>query len=154
MCKPVFTLDSHLLLIFIYLIIFSQFQEIVKSQVLDPFWEAMRMIKGTLTVLACLILGLQLKFGSIRKVLPLFIVSSIVQIGVQPFFTSFGADLVHAPLLDKQVLILIAAMPSAVLGSVFATQYDCDGQAASELVFLNIMVSLIGIPLVYYTLFH
>ncbi|MFZ4522560.1 MAG: AEC family transporter [Bacteroidales bacterium] len=135
-------------------ILFSQFQGIVNNPFLAPMWQALRMIEGTLTVLACLILGLQLKFGSAKKIMPLFIVSSIIQIGVQPFFTSFGADLVHAPLLDKQVLILIAAMPSAVLGTVFATQYECDGEAASEMVFLNIMVSLIGIPLVYYFMFR
>jgi malate permease and related proteins len=135
-------------------ILISQFQVIVKNPFLEPIWEALRMIEGTLTVLACLILGLQLKFRSARRLIPLFIVSSIIQMGIQPFFTSLGADLMHVDLLDKQVLILIAAMPSAVLGTVFATQYDCDSETASELVFLNILASLIGIPLVYYSMFH
>jgi hypothetical protein len=34
-------------------IIFSNFQNIVKSPTLEPFWEPLRMIQGTLTVLAC-----------------------------------------------------------------------------------------------------
>ncbi len=135
-------------------LIFSQFQTIVKNPFLEPMWEALRMIEGTLTVIACLMLGLQLKFKSIGKILPLFLVSAIIQIVIQPFFASFGADLMHVQLLDKQVLILISAMPSAVLGTVFATQYQCDSETASELVFLNILVSLIGIPLVYYSMFH
>jgi malate permease and related proteins len=135
-------------------IAFSQFQDIVTNPVLAPFWESLRMIQGTLTVMACLILGLQLKFTSIRRILPLFIVSSIIQIGIQPLFTSYGANLMNVNLLDKQVLILIAAMPSAVLGTVFATEYHCDAETASELVFLNIMVSLFAIPLVYYSMFH
>jgi malate permease and related proteins len=134
-------------------IIVSQFQMIVKNPFAAPVWEALRMIEGTLTVLACLILGLQLKFMSLRKILPLFLVSAIIQIGIQPFLASFGADLMHVGLLDKQVLILISAMPSAVLGTVFATQYQCDSETASEIVFLNILVSLIGIPLVYYSIF-
>jgi predicted permease len=135
-------------------IVFSNFQNIVKSPILEPFWESLRMIQGTLTVLACLILGLQLKFTSIRRILPLFIVSSIIQIGLQPLFTSVGANLMNVDLVDKQVLILIAAMPSAVLGTVFATEYQCDAESASELVFMNIMVSLFAIPLVYYSMFH
>jgi len=135
-------------------IIFSQFQAIVKNPFLEPFWSALRMVNGMLTVIACLILGLQLKFNSFRRILPLFIVSAIIQMGIQPFFTSLGADIMHVGLLDKQVLILISAMPSAVLGTVFATQYHCDSETASELVFLNIMVGLIGIPLVYYSIFH
>jgi predicted permease len=135
-------------------IIFSQFQSIVKNPFLDPFWDALRMINGTLTVLACLILGLQLKFRSLKKILPLFIVSAIIQMGIQPFLSNLGADIMHVGALDRQILVLISAMPSAVLGTVFATQYHCDSETASELVFLNIMVSLIGIPLVYYSLFH
>ena len=135
-------------------IIVSQFQVVVTNPFLEPFWEALRMIEGTLTVLACLILGLQLKFASMRKIFPLFLVSSVIQIGIQPYLTSLGADLMQVALLDKQVLILISAMPSAVLGPVFATQYHCDSEAASELVFLNIMVSLIGVPIVYYSMFH
>jgi len=135
-------------------IVVSQFQMIVRNPFIQPFWEALRMIEGTLTVLACLILGLQLKFRSPRRIIPLFVVSAIIQIGIQPFLASLGADLMHVDLLDKQVLILISAMPSAVLGTVFATQYQCDSETASELVFLNILVSLIGIPVVYYTLFH
>ena len=135
-------------------IIFSQFQVIVTNPFLEPFWGALRMVNGTLTVIACLILGLQLKFNSFRRILPLFVVSAIIQMGIQPFFASLGANIMNVGLLDKQVLILIAAMPSAVLGTVFATQYHCDSETASELVFLNIMVSLIGIPLVYFSMFH
>jgi predicted permease len=135
-------------------IIVSQFQGIIRNPFFEPFWSALRMVNGTLTVLACLILGLQLKFRSLRRILPLFIVSAVIQMGIQPFLASLGADLMHVGLLDKQVLVLISAMPSAVLGTVFATQYQCDSETASELVFLNIMVSIIGIPLVYYSIFH
>jgi malate permease and related proteins len=135
-------------------IVFSQFQFIVKSPYMGPVWESLRMIQGTLTVLACLILGLQLKFRSVGKLVPLFLVSAIIQIGIQPFIANYGAGFFNVTLLDKEVLILISAMPSAVLSTVFATQYDCDPETASNLVFLNIMVSLIGIPLVYYSLFH
>jgi predicted permease len=135
-------------------IVFSQFQDVVTSPYLAPFWESLRMIQGTMTVLACLILGLQLKFGSVGRLIPIFLVSALIQIGIQPFIANFGANLFNITLIDKQVLILISAMPSAVLSTVFATQYDCDPETASDMVFLNIMVSMIGIPLVYYSLFH
>lgn len=135
-------------------IIFSHFQIIVKNPFLQPLWEALRMIQGMLTVMACLILGLQLKFRAVGRIIPLFLVSVIIQMIIQPYLTGFGADLMHVGLLDKQVLILISATPSAVLCTVFATQYECDPETASELVFLNILVSIIGIPLVYYSTFH
>lgn len=135
-------------------ILVSKFPIVVNITFLQPFWEALNMIEGTLWVLACLILGLQLKFKSLYRILPLFMVSVVVQMGIQPFLTSLGANLMHVGALDKQVLVLISAMPSAVLGSVFATQYHCDSETASEVIFLNIMFSLIGITLVYYSMFH
>lgn len=135
-------------------LIFSHFQEVVQHPFLNPVWEALHMIQGTLTTLACLILGIQLKFSLKGKILPLFIVSAFIQIGVQPFLANAGADLFNVDLIDKQVLILISAMPSAVLCTVFATQYDCDAENSSILVFLNILVSLIGVPLVYYSMFN
>ena len=147
-------LQSPIFISIIAGIVFSQFQVIVKNPFMEPFWEAFRMINGTLTVLACLILGLQLKFTSVRLILPLFLVSAVIQMGIQPLLVSFGAGLMHVDVLDKQVLVLISAMPSAVLGTVFATQYQCDSETASELVFLNILFSLVGIPLVYYSMFH
>jgi len=135
-------------------IIVSQFPKVVNMTFLQPFWEALKMIEGTLWVFACLILGLQLKFKSFRRILPLFIVSVVVQMCIQPFLTSLGANIMHVGGLDKQVLVLISAMPSAVLGSVFATQYHCDSETASEVIFLNIIFSMIGITLVYYSMFH
>jgi malate permease and related proteins len=135
-------------------ILFSRFQDVVRSPFLDAFWEALRMIQGTLTVLACIILGLQLNFRPGKRIIPLFLVSALIQILVQPVLTKFGAAMFNVSLLDTQVLILIAAMPSAVLSTVFATQYDCDAEMASGLVFLNILASLIGIPLVYFGMFH
>ncbi len=134
-------------------ILFSRFQEVVQHPFLQPFWEALRMIEGMLTVMACLILGLQLRFRAVWRIVPLFIISAIIQMGVQPYLASLGADLMNIQMLDKQVLILISATPSAILCTVFATQYKCDPETSSELVILNILLSLVGIPLVYYSMF-
>jgi malate permease and related proteins len=134
-------------------IVFSQFQIIVQDPFLQPIWEALRMIQGMMVVMACMILAIQLRFRSFRKLIPLLIISLLLQACIQPFLANLGADLFSIGQLDKQVLILISATPSAVLCSVFATQYNCDPETGSELVFLNIMMSIIGIPLVYFSLF-
>jgi predicted permease len=54
--------------------------------------------------------------------------------------------------VERQVLILITAMPAAVLGPVFATRYNCDGVTASNLVMSHILMSLVLIPLTFFTL--
>jgi len=53
---------------------------------------------------------------------------------------------------QKQVLVLVAAMPSAVLGPVFAARYKCEGELASTVTFANILIGAIGIPLVFWML--
>jgi len=135
-------------------LIIAQFPSVVKYPLLDPFWEALRMIEGTLTMLACLVLGLQLRFSSPARLIPLFLFSATIQMVVQPLLASWLSGVMQVNLLNRQVLILISAMPSAVLGTVFATQFNCEGETASELVFLNILASLVGVPLVYYSIFH
>ncbi len=132
----------------------SCFPQVVKLPVLEPLWEALRMIQGTLTVMACLFLGLQLRFQHTRRLIPLFVISAFIQMGLQPFLVSWSAGIMQVELLDKQVLILIAAMPAAVLSTVFTSRFDCDAESASSLVFLNIIASLAGIPLVFYMIFH
>jgi predicted permease len=49
-------------------------------------------------------------------------------------------------------LVLLAAMPSAVLGTVFATRYKCEGEMASTATFVNIVLSVASIPLVFWLL--
>jgi len=48
----------------------------VDDPLIAPIFEAFRMVEGALTVLACLVLGLQLRFTSVRGILPLVVVSA------------------------------------------------------------------------------
>ena len=47
---------------------------------------------------------------------------------------------------------MVAAMPSAVLGPVFAARYKCEGELASTVTFANIVIGAVGIPLVFWLL--
>jgi predicted permease len=119
---------------------------------LAPFFEAFRMLEGSLTIIACLILGLQLTASSLKGILPLVIVSAIIQMFIQPFIAGFQANLYHFNAEQHQILILISSMPSAVLVPVFATRFQCASETASSLVFINIILSIIMIPLTFSTL--
>jgi hypothetical protein len=114
-----------------------------------PFFESFRMIEGALTIVACLILGIQLDFKAVRGIWPLIIVSAVIQMWLQPFVANAQATLYHIAPEQRQVLVLISAMPSAVLGPVFATRFQCASDTASALVFINILLSLVMIPLTF-----
>ncbi len=121
-----------------------------ENVLLAPFFEALKMINGALTIIACLILALQLKLKSLKGIIPLFIISAIIQMWFQPFVAHTQATLYHLSTIQTQVLVLVSAMPSAVLGPVFASRYNCAPDTASALVMAHIIMSIAMIPVVFY----
>jgi predicted permease len=115
-----------------------------------PFFDALKMINGALSVLACLILALQLKYIPLKGIIPLFIISALIQMWFQPFIAHTQATLYNLSILQTQVLVLVSSMPSAVLGPVFASHHDCAPETASALVMAHIVLSIVMIPAVFY----
>jgi predicted permease len=115
-----------------------------------PFFEALAMINGALSILACLILSLNLKPIPLKGIIPLFIISALIQMWFQPFIAHAQAVLYGLTVLQTQVLVLVSSMPSAVLGPVFASRHDCAPETASALVMAHIVLSIVMIPAVFY----
>ena len=130
----------------------ARFHVPLESPFVVPILEAAKMIDGTLAALACLILGMQIKVGSLKRLLPIVAISAVLQMGLQPLLAYWQAVAYHLSDLERQVLVLIAAMPSAVLGPVFAVRYKCDGELASTVTFMNILLAALGIPVVFWLL--
>ena len=80
----------------------------------------------------------------------MLIVSAFIQMWFQPFVAKTEASLFHLSALQTQVLVMISAMPSAVLGPVFASHYDCAPETATALVMAHILLSIAMIPAVVY----
>jgi hypothetical protein len=119
---------------------------------LAPFFKTFDMVRDSLPLLSCLILGMQLKYPSARVILPLIVVSAVIQLIIQPWLGSVQAAWYHLPLEQRQVLVLESAMPSAILPSVFAARYRCSPEICANLTFFNILTSIITLPLVFATL--
>jgi predicted permease len=131
-------------------LVVSQFHLPLASPFLEPILQAGAIIDGTLAALACLILGLQIEVKSIQRLLPVVAISALLEMGLQPLLAHGQAVLYHLSSLETQVLVLIAAMPSAVLGPVFAARYRCDGEMASTVTFINIILGAVGIPFAFW----
>jgi len=116
---------------------------------LAPVYQGLRMVEGALTMLACLLLGVQLKLKSMKGIWCILIVSAFIQMGLQPWLASLQAGWYHIAGEQRQVLILISAMPAAVLGPVFATRYGCASDTASALVMMHILLSVVIVPIVF-----
>jgi len=127
----------------------SPFEALRGNLFFAPFLESLAMVKGALTFIACLILGLQLETRSIKGLSWLVLISVVIQMVIQPWTAGLLADWFRLSLEQREVLVLISLMPSAVLGTVFATRYNCDGETSASLTFINILLSIVLIPLIF-----
>ena len=93
-----------------------------------------------------------MKMISLKGIIPLFIISALIQMGFQPLIAHAQAITYNLSTLQTQVLVLICSLPSAVLGPVFAKQHDCAPDTASALVMAHIVLSIVMVPAVFYLL--
>ena len=116
---------------------------------LAPFFQAAHMVGKSIALLACLILAIQLNVRSVKGLGWLVLITAAIQLGLHPWLANVQANLYHFVLESRQVLVLEAAMPSAILGVVFTTRYRCAPEMNASLVFSNIVLSMISVPLVF-----
>lgn len=121
----------------------------VDNWFLAPFYEALSIIGDAVAVLACFILGLQLKLKSLKGIWMLFAISAFIQMVFQPWVAHTQADLYRLSAEQTQVLTLISSMPSAVLGSVFATHYKCASDTTSALIMMHILLAIALVPITF-----
>jgi len=75
---------------------------------------------------------------------------SVIKLIVAPVLAVAGAELVHLPILEEQVLLIEAAMPSGAIAAVLAARYGCDGRIGSLLTLGTYAVSLATMPLIFW----
>jgi predicted permease len=109
-----------------------------ESPFLAPFFQAAHMVGESIALLACLILALELNLRSMKGIWLLVLITAAIQLGLHPWLANVQANLYHFVLEPRQVLVLEAAMPSAILGVVFTTRYRCAPEMNASLVFSNI----------------
>jgi len=119
------------------------------TPLVDTIKEALKMMQGALVVISAVILGLQLSFQTMKGFWKLIIVSIMIQMLFQPWFSDFASGLLSVSAEDRQILVLISAMPAAILGPVFAARYDCAAKTATLLAFTHIAISPVVVPAVF-----
>lgn len=115
--------------------------------------SALNISASGLTILPAVIIGLRLKKITIGHILPLIFASAAIQMFVEPYIATYLADQIHLPATEKTVLLLLSMMPSALLAPVFASRYECAPVETSAIVFVNIIISVVSVPLMYRVLF-
>lgn len=133
-------------------VILSKFNLDFDGYYLTPVKSIMMVLNNGLGILSCVVLGIYLKPKSLKGLYLLIIISAVLQMGIQPLFTSIQADIIGVTNIQKSILVFISSMPAAILGPVFAARYDCAPDVASSLAYTHIIIAMVSIPFVNFIL--
>jgi predicted permease len=101
------------------------------------------------TFLVALTVGLLLHFAGFSEIAVAAGLVFLVKLIVKPIMLWLPTFAMALPDWQLQVLILEAAMPSAMLTVVLADSYGCDSRLASRLVFSTTVASAVTVPVMF-----
>ena len=111
------------------------------NEFLAPIFKVCNVLASALTPLAILSVGLMFKLPHLRKMIGALTIVILLKLIFKPLIAGYLATLFGFPELWKEVLVLLAAMPPAVLGAVFLRRYGGDASLASTLLLGGTMAS-------------
>ena len=112
----------------------------------DIFFEFFVVIQHALNLLVWVALGLLLRPVPARTFVPLLALVAIVHLFILPALVFAGGSITGLPLMERQVSVILAAMPSGAIAAVIASRYGCDGKLAAAIVIGTYLVSLVTLP--------
>ncbi|MEM7172314.1 MAG: AEC family transporter [Pseudomonadota bacterium] len=116
-------------------------------QLLNSF---LQVVSDSLMFLVAFTIGLMLRPVALVQILKLFVLVSVLKLVMEPLVAIGFATALGMPDLQRDILLVEAAMPSGALATVIAARYGCDAPLASALLIGTLGLSLIAIPLISY----
>ena len=98
-------------------------------------------------MLVAITVGLMLRPVKINEIILYLAITLPLALIFMPLSIYAIATLVHVPLMTREVLVIMAAVPSGAIAGVMAERYGCDGPLASMIVVVAFLFGLITLPL-------
>lgn len=117
---------------------------------LAPLFQLCNVLASALTPLAILSVGLMFRLPHLRKIAVSLTVVVLLKLILKPLLAGSLAMLFGFPELWRAVLVLLSAMPPAVLGVVFLRRYGGDASLASTLLLTASLVSSVTLVVVFW----
>lgn len=129
-------------------IVFSHMGFDQNAWLMKFLYSLLKVIASSLDVLVAFAVGLMLRPIDFKKLVPLIAVVVGLKLVLEPTLALTIADALSLPKINRELLVIEAAMPSGTIAAVLAVRYGCDGAVASTLVVATYLLSLIALPLV------
>lgn len=113
-----------------------------------PTWllKVLTPLHWTTTPLASLVLGLSINFTALRRTWPLALIGVAMRMVGGLILGLAVAAVLHLTGMERAIVILIAAMPSAVTAVIFATNTGLDEDLVTSIVALSICCGVALLP--------
>lgn len=115
-------------------------------------FKTLEYLSNAAIPLIMIALGLSLEFRGIKENINAVFSVSVIKLLIAPLIASIIVLISGMGSLERQVTIIEAAMPSAMLSLVLAITYDLDVKIAAACIFATTILSLGTIPLILFIL--
>ena len=112
-------------------------------------FDVFKLFGEGLPILAALAVGLMLKPVRVKAVLPMLVGCALLKLILQPTLAGLIAGAASVAEAHRDLLIIMAAMPSGTVAAVLAAKYDCDGPLASALVVATTVLGALSVAVVF-----
>lgn len=116
-------------------------------ELLNGFLE---VASDSLTLLVAFTVGLMLRPIAAKRMVRLLVLVGLLKLVLEPLVAGGLALALAVPELQRDLLLVEAAMPSGALAAVIAARYGCDAAVASALLVATLGLSLLVVPLIGY----
>lgn len=130
-------------------LLWSLFSLPVKGPVIGTIMQGLHVAGNANTLMVALLVGVLLKFDGISTVALAGALVCLNKLVLKPIMIWLPALPMTLQPWEIQVLILEAAMPSALLTVALSRSYGCNAGLASRMVFFTTIVSAVSIPLMF-----
>jgi len=118
----------------------------VGNRILDVMAEAN-------TFIVALAVGLMIELKITGRYYLFLSLAITLKLIVKPVLTYLVVDPFLFTVMMKEIIIIETAMPSAILGAIFAKQYNCNPELVSAAVVVTLIACLLTVPLLFLFLF-
>lgn len=121
----------------------------LEGTMITPIFNFLSVLSSANTFLVAMTVGVLLYFSGMRAIIWLVLFVILIKLILKPLLVWVPTLVMDLQSWQIEVLILEAAMPSALLTVVFAKTYGCDAKLASKLIFATLVSSGITIILMF-----
>lgn len=105
------------------------------------------MIGSALPFLSAMATGLAFESFKFKGAFWVMVAVALGQLMAQPLISNEVARLIGLPLLDRQVGLLLSALPASPLAVVICARYGGNASLASSLVLFTCLISIVSLPI-------